>query len=264
IQFDTSEFLEIFSPSLRKYTKKFTVRAANKTRHIRIPHRQEKRLALVIANEDYSNIPKLDGPINETKQLVEVLKTLDFEVLDYYNVDQQDLFKVINFFQEEIADHNVIFFYFSGHAIQLGDENFILPVNVSPFVDKTETIALQEISANMNEANKHTNIIVLDACRSIPQEINSRKSVFSNQLLIDPVVDVPSGSFFAFATSSGEEAVGGIYTPALTEKLKEPMLDIENVFKQVRFEVKRKTNGLQIPEEKSSLIGKFIFNKGEN
>ena len=82
-------------------------------------------------------------------------------------------------------------------------------------------------------------------------------------------VDAPPGTFLAYATAPGNvaadgdaNAVNGLYTQYLLEELKKPTAKIEDVFKRVRFNVRQKSEGRQIPWESTSLEDDFYFNRG--
>ena len=76
-------------------------------------------------------------------------------------------------------------------------------------------------------------------------------------------VDAPPGTFLAYATAPGnvaEDGTGdnGLYTKHLLTELQKPV-SIENVFKRVRFAVRKESNGRQIPWESTSLEDDFSF-----
>jgi len=77
-------------------------------------------------------------------------------------------------------------------------------------------------------------------------------------------MNAPSGSLVAYATSPGSTAsdgsgYNGLYTAALLKHLKTPDITIEEVFKEVRKTVMKKSGGKQIPWESTSLMGDFYF-----
>lgn len=72
----------------------------------------------------------------------------------------------------------------------------------------------------------------------------------------------------AYATAPGRVAAdgdgdNGLYTAHLLEQMHRPGLSLEQVFKRVRAEVEKETNGRQVPWEESSLTGDFYFVTGE-
>ena len=74
--------------------------------------------------------------------------------------------------------------------------------------------------------------------------------------------DAPPGSLLAYATSPGNtagdgEGANGLYTENLLREIKVPEAKIEDVFKRVRLNVRRKSEGQQIPWESTSLEEDF-------
>jgi hypothetical protein len=55
----------------------------------------------------------------------------------------------------------------------------------------------------------------------------------------------------------------GLYTQFLLQELKKPVAKIEDVFKRVRFNVRKQSDGRQIPWESTSLEDDFFFNNGQ-
>jgi hypothetical protein len=100
-------------------------------------------------------------------------------------------------------------------------------------------------------------IVILDACRNNPFATTKQTRGLA-------IVDAPSGSIVAYSTAPGTEATDGAgghspYTAAFIEVSKEPHLQIEQLFKQVRLKVNQATNGQQTPWESSSLTANFWF-----
>jgi hypothetical protein len=71
--------------------------------------------------------------------------------------------------------------------------------------------------------------------------------------------------YISYATMPGATAAdgtsgNGLYTSELLQAMSVAGLRVEDVFKQVRAEVKRKSGAKQIPYESSTLVGDFYFN----
>ena len=111
-------------------------------------------------------------------------------------------------------------------------------------------------------AGNRMNIVVLDACRD-----NPFASTASGKGLAQ--LDAPPGTFLAFATAPGNVAEdgdvktgNGLYTQFLLEELRRPSTKIEDVFKRVRLNVRKQSQGRQIPWKSTSLEDDFVFNAG--
>jgi uncharacterized caspase-like protein len=83
-------------------------------------------------------------------------------------------------------------------------------------------------------------------------------------------MDAPSGTFLAYSTSPGKIASDGArgernspFTKHLIKAMQQPNKPIEEVFKEVRRNVGKDTNGSQVPWESTSLTGFFTFKQSQ-
>ena len=220
-----------------------------------------RRLALVIGNDNYSSMPRLNNAVNDAKSMSDALKQANFEVMSYNNLDKRRMEEVLRNFTGKLGRDDVGLFYFSGHGIQADNRNFLIPVAEN--VKKTsevpyEGIDVNRVMDNLKDAKNALNIVVLDACRS---SLPDARGGMSRGLT---VTDAPQGSIIAYATSPGKTASDGEggnspYTKSLIKAMQRKGVKIEDVFKEVRQSVIRDTNGEQTPSETSYLVGDFYF-----
>ena len=79
-------------------------------------------------------------------------------------------------------------------------------------------------------------------------------------------MDAPPGTLLAFATAPGRVAEdgnplegNGVYTHYLVRELRRPAAKVEDVFKRVRVQVRKHSEGRQVPWESTSLEDDFFF-----
>lgn len=220
---------------------------------------------------DCERIKNLDNAVNDARGFAEKMKTLDFYVFEVYDGTGVDFEQEFIKFKEMIKSFNTCVFYFSGHGIENGGENFLLAKD-SVVTDenvflKQRSLNLQQIINEISETGCPNSIFIIDACRNNPYNDHERGE--KNKFLSAPV-SVPKGSLIAFSTSPGEGANDGfasfpnhsLYTGSLLKHLDEEGLEIEQLFKKVRTEVHNLSKGNKTPWEHTSLIGQFIFNIG--
>ena len=153
-------------------------------------------------------------------------------------------------------------FYYAGHGVQVDGSNYLIPLEAeinSKLGVKTGALNVGLVLEAMEGAGSRLNMVILDACRNNPYERALRGQ--SKGLA---AMDAAKETLIAYATAPGSVAADGdgrhgVYTEALLEALVVPGLQVEEVFKKVRIEVERRTNGKQIPWESSSLTGDFVF-----
>ncbi|MBS1545535.1 MAG: caspase family protein [Bacteroidetes bacterium] len=227
----------------------------------------EKRYALVIGNAAYpKEIGQLLNPVNDATDIAKELEQSDFEVILLTNATYRQVdVAVVNFYKklsEGPKDQTVGLFYYSGHGIQFEGENFIVPIDaqvVTPSDIPYVCNRVDKILGRMEYANTRMNIMILDACRNSPFPVASR-SMESGLAQ----AKAARGSYIAYATAPGSTASdgsgrNGLYTQELLKSLRKPGLTIEQVFKEIRQNVYRLSDGKQNTWDNSNIIGDFYF-----
>lgn len=222
----------------------------------------ENRVALVIGNKSYKFGP-LQNAVNDANDLSEILVKKNFEVIKVIDGTRLEMREAIKEFSRKIATGAVGLFYYSGHGVQVGGDNYLVPVDAKIEYQEEvpdECIGVSVILRYMEASNNKLNIMILDACRNSPFKSFSRSG--EKGMLR---VEAPVGSIVAYSTAPGMTASdgngrNGLYTSKLMKYLDVPGLKVEEIFKQVRIEVSKESNNSQIPWESNSLMGDFYFN----
>src|SRR3954453_11217809 len=94
------------------------------------PAHAEKRVALVIGNNDYRNVPKLQKAVNDARTMGETLKQLGFSVMVAENQTRQAFSQSLLAFDATIEKGDTAFFFFAGHGFEIAGQNFLLPTDV--------------------------------------------------------------------------------------------------------------------------------------
>jgi hypothetical protein len=227
----------------------------------------QKRNALVIGNSSYLKNP-LKNPVNDAIAIAEELQRSGFNVYIYTNVSQKDLKIAIRDFGQILKDEGGVgLFYFAGHGLQEGGRNYILPVDADIRKSKDielESVDLSRVLVEMDYAENDLNLIILDACRDNPYKEEFKDSRNQHNGLAS-IQSAPYNSFIAFSTSPGAVAADnpnsehGLYTQELLAAMRNKGAKLEDVFKKVRANVRRQSNGTQIPWEISSVEVDFYF-----
>src|SRR3954471_10830092 len=138
----------------------------------------ERRVALVIGNGAYKNVPKLPNPANDASDVAAALAKSGFDIIFETNLDQLGMQEASIRFAREARSADVALFYYSGHALQFAGVNYLLPVDavVRDEVDLRRLVRADEILADLQQA-KNLRILVLDACRDNPFADELRRNV---------------------------------------------------------------------------------------
>jgi hypothetical protein len=220
-----------------------------------------QRVALVIGNSAYQDAP-LANPVNDARAIVKALQESGFSVIVRENVDQRGMLGALREFGDRLRSGGTGLFYYAGHGMQIKGRNYLIPVGAA--IAREDEVAYSAVDAQavldkMEAAGNVANIMILDACRNNPFSRSTR----SGQTGLAQM-DAPVGTLVAYATSPGAVAsdgggANGLYTQHLLTAIRQPGNKVEDVFKQVRANVRRDSQGKQVPWESTSLEGDFYF-----
>ena len=223
-----------------------------------------QRVALVIGNSAYKDAP-LTNPVNDARAIVKALQEAGFSVIQRENIDQRGMLSALREFGDHLRAGGTGLFYYAGHGMQIKGRNYLIPVGAN--IEREDEVAFGAVDAQavldkMEAAGNAANIMILDACRNNPFTRSTR----SGQAGLAQM-DAPVGTLVAYATSPGAVAsdgtgVNGLYTQHLLTAIRQPGNKVEDVFKQVRANVRRDSQGKQVPWESTSLEGDFYFKGG--
>ena len=219
----------------------------------------EPRVALVIGNKDYSSLNSLNNPINDARDMSEILRKKGFYVISLENASQWQMEQAITKFSNKIrTGKGVGLFYYAGHGVEVNGINYLIPSDARiPSIDfvKSKTVSVNSLLSAMENAKNRFNILILDACRSNPFGRGGGGLAPINNAI---------GVFVAYATAPGkiaEDGAGrnGLFTKYLKRYMNQRGLKIEEVFKSVGKEVQKESNRRQTPWTSSSVYGDFYF-----
>lgn len=196
----------------------------------------------------------------------ETLRGLGFEVIEVRDGSRAQMASGIDRLRRALDGRKGVgMLYYAGHGLQIDARNYMVPVDAK--LSRTEDVATQTVDVGQvldafKGAGSRMNIVVLDACRDNPfGKITTGRGLAP--------LDAPASTFLAYATAPGNVAAdgdaasgNGLYTQHLLQELRRPQARIEDVFKRVRFAVRKASNGRQIPWESTSLEDDFQFNNG--
>lgn len=224
-----------------------------------------KLFALVIGNSNYKDRP-LKNSTNDSRAISTKLRSLGFNVTELENLDRKKFKESIISFSEKAKDSDVTLLFYSGHGIQLGGINYLLPTdidfNASQDVVTYDGFSLNDIrNRNLPGATK---IIFLDACRTNPFKSSATRGSADEGLA---PINVSTGTIISFATKDGGVAYdagpgnNSPYTQSLMKYLDDNE-DVEIMLRAVRDNVVKLTQNKQEPWKYGSLSGgKVIISK---
>ncbi|MEM9939430.1 MAG: caspase domain-containing protein [Pseudomonadota bacterium] len=221
---------------------------------------EERRIALVIGNGAYQNVPALPNPGNDAADMAEALTLAGFEVIEGRDLTHQDMMQTIREFVELLDGATTGFFFYAGHGLQVDGRNYMLPVDTvlrSEQALQFEAVDMNLVLAQM-EREPRVNVIVLDACRDNPFAASLQRSLSGGGLA--PMETESVGTLIVYSTQPGATAADGTgrnspFTSAFLQHANTPGLELQQMMRRVRASVLEETNSTQVPWDHSSLTG---------
>jgi uncharacterized caspase-like protein len=220
----------------------------------------QSRNALVIGNSAYVSAPKLKTPDTDAAIVAETLRAAGYDVTELHDVKQATIGQSLRDFLDKVAasgPDGAAIVYYSGHGAQSDGANYLVPVDAVINNDAdvvNEAFRLDDLLDELAKIPLAARIVVLDASRDHKFGAGGDKPVPKGLAMGDTV----PGTLLAYAAAPGALADDGdgdfsLYTGALVTLMRQPGLDIEQIFKAVRLEVNKATNGAQTPWSASDL-----------
>jgi len=104
------------------------------------PAHAEKRVALVIGNNDYKNIPALRKAVNDARVMGDTLKQLGFNVMFAENQTRKAFSETMLAFDAMISPGDTAFFFFAGHGFEVASQNYLLPTEIAAVTQGQEEL----------------------------------------------------------------------------------------------------------------------------
>ena len=217
----------------------------------------QKRVALVIGNSEYQHAPKLSKPANDANAIGTMLEGAGFDVVERRNdLTSMDLRRALRDFSQRVRGADMAVVFYSGHAIEVGGRNFLVPIDAKLDRDidvEDEAISLDRLM-NMVEPARRLRLVILDACRDNPFVERMKRNITSRSIgrglaEVDPIMSDMLVALAAKAGSTASDGEGNYspFTTALLQHLAAPGLDLRFAFVRIRDDVIKMTNNLQQP-----------------
>jgi uncharacterized caspase-like protein len=225
------------------------------------------RVALVVGNAAYQGANGIATAAADATIVAETMRTAGYDVTELHDVVTADFGQAIRAFLDKVyaaGPEAVAFVYFGGYGAQFDGENYLVPVDarIGRYADvPSQAFRLNDLVRELAELPAAARVIVLDASRDHGFGRDTKEAVPPGLAMMD----APAGMLIAFAAAPG--AVSGeiegpysLYTGTLVTLMRQPGLDIEQIFKATRLQVNKVSTGAQTPWSSSTLaVGLKLF-----
>ncbi|TIX61885.1 MAG: peptidase C14 caspase catalytic subunit p20, partial [Mesorhizobium sp.] len=126
----------------------------------------DRRVALVIGNSEYREIPALKNPDKDAADVSNTFRLAGFDVFVAKDLTKLEFEKQFRSYLAAADGADLAVVYYSGHGFQIGGENFLIPVDAS--LKRAADIEVQAIKLNdvleQLRSKSKIQVIILDAC----------------------------------------------------------------------------------------------------
>ena len=241
-------------------------------------HVQAKRVALVIGNDNYLAVSKLQKAGNDANAMARELRNAGFAVQLHQNLNYRATVKAVESFTQGIQGGDEVVVFYAGHGVQIKNGSYLLPtdieVNSESEVEKT-AYDLLTLTEKLAEAKPAFSLVIVDACRDNPLKSKGRSIGNARGL---SAIEAPKGQMIVYSASRGQQALdrllekdpnpNSVFTRELITRMKVPGLKIEDLMRDVQNSVEELAKSVrheQRPAIYNESRGNFYFyNNGIN
>jgi uncharacterized caspase-like protein len=231
-----------------------------------------RRVALIIGNSSYQNAGQLLNPRNDAEALEAALTRLGFEVELALDVTLSGMVEPVRRFTQRLRGVDVALLFYAGHGLSFQGENYIVPIEASAKDVIDIGFGMLSVRKITDEMAMHArlNIVLLDACRDNPLVRSANRSLGDSgrsaviKQGLSRLEQIGRQSYIMLATKEGEVASDGTgahspFSEALLNHIETEGLEISELARRVRKDVREATDGRQVPLTIGSLDDPFYF-----
>jgi hypothetical protein len=240
------------------------------------PVRAEKRVALLVGNNGYENVPRLDRAIYDAQALGEALKKIGFKVFVGEDQSRRSMSEAFLAFDRSIELGDTALFFFAGHGFEIHGQNYLLPTDVPAVTEGQEELvrdasfAVERIVDRLQARGARISILVLDACRNNPFARPGTRAIKGTGGLAP--ITPSEGVFVVFSAGAKQTALdrlsqtdpdpNSVFTRNFMREVLTPELTLVQIAKRTQIAVKQLAATVhhdQTPAYYDQIVGDVVF-----
>lgn len=224
---------------------------------------EARRLALVIGNDGYQQLQRLERSGNDAEALARALQASGFEVSLHRDLARQPMRLALQAFMAQLRAGDEAVVSYTGHAIQTERGALLLPVDIAgEDAARLEQAAypLNQLIAELGQAQLRFSLVIIDACRDNPLQAQGRNiglarglvapAAARNQMLI---LSAGPNQASLDALHDADRHPNGVFARALLQRLGQADRSIARVATEVRLAVEQAARSIR-REQRPQLI----------
>ncbi|MCL2717120.1 MAG: DUF3053 family protein, partial [Alphaproteobacteria bacterium] len=236
------------------------------------------RVALVVGNNDYHDVPSLSKAVNDAHTMASTLKQLGFTVIVALNLTRRQFSETLLNFDNALEAGDTAFFFYAGHGFEILGQNYLLPVDVPAATDgeaelvRDAAILADRIVERLQNRKVRSAILVFDACRNNPFERSGVRALPGDGGLA-PMTQLPEGVFSVFSAGPRQTALdrlseddanpNSVFTRIFARELLKPGVSLVQVMQETRrvvAEVAETVRHRQVPAYFDQMVDDVFLN----
>ncbi len=233
----------------------------------------ERRIALIIGNNDYQYAPTLRNAVADARAMRREIEARGFKTVYRENADRHTMNDAVEEFLGMLSTDAVGMVYFSGHGVQIRSGNYLIPTDLR--ADKESDVVydgleLGALLERLARVQPRFSLVVVDACRDNPFH---GRSIGGSKGLAPPSSNA-EGVMVVYAAGADQEALdslsaddtdpNGLFTREFIRAMRKPGLNVQEMISQIKLSVIRKANSVghtQTPAVYDQSVGTFVFSE---
>lgn len=245
------------------------------------PSAAQDRHALVIGIDTYAHVENLRKARNDARAMATALEQQGFETILRLDSDLPGLLSALNDLVQTIEQGDEVVFYYAGHGVEIGGQNYLLPADI-PSLDPGREMMVERLAVPLNAVvetirakGARVSVLIIDACRDNPFARRGTRSLGGTRGLSR--ADPPEGTFILYSAGAGQAAMdelpdndpnpNSVFTRSLLEHIGRPGVELRDMVQGLRLEVRDLALSIghqQSPAYYDQLFGEFYFYQDQN
>lgn len=231
-----------------------------------------KRVALVIGNDNYQQVTRLEKAGNDAEAMARELAAAGFEVRKHRDLNFKQMVVAFEAFFDQVKGGDDVAVFYAGHGVQTERGAYLLPTDVEGETQSQIEKVSYSVNALLEELDRvkpRFSLIIVDACRDNPLRSRGRTIGVARGL---NAPDLAKGQMVVFSAGKNQKALdslndrdtnpNGVFTREFIARMRRPGLNVEALALEVKNSVERlarTVNHDQRPLIVNDSTGEFYF-----